>query len=77
MSQLTWNKSGYGAYYSDDIQLENVSLVLGVTIYGFSAIKETHVITPIISNDGSKIRFMSNVNVFESISALSVRVLYK
>ena len=80
-SDLTWNTSGSGMYYSSDIEPTNgdsASLVLGATIKGFTALRSTDNIIPIISSDGKKIRLLSNVNTFASTTSnVIVRVIYR
>ena len=78
LPNLTWKKSAYGMYYCDDIVVENVSLILGINIIGFNGIRATDVIIPIISSDGSKVRFISNVNSFAGNETnIKVRIIYK
>ena len=78
LSEITWNTSSGGMYYSNDISLENISFVLGLNIIGFGSLRVTDAIIPIISADGNKIRFMSNVNSFANDFAyITVRILYR
>lgn len=61
---LTWNQSADGIYYSDGVSIAGISTIDSLLITGFSNLRATDVITPIVTNDRTKVRFTSNVNSF-------------
>lgn len=65
-TDISWIHSNSGIYYSNDISVSGISTVYAVSIKGFIALTQTDVIQPMISSDGTKIRFLSNVNTFDS-----------
>ena len=75
-TDISWTHSNSGIYYSNDIAVSGISTVYAVSIKGFIALTQTDVIQPMISSDGTKIRFLSNVNTFDSHdTSLIVRVI--
>ena len=61
-------------YYSNEIAISGLTMLLSVMITGFVDIKDTDVITPIASNDGSKLRFISNVATFSTSARYSLQI---
>lgn len=78
LTSQTWSKSASGVYYSGDISLSaNPETVISLTIIGFSALRTTDILQPMISTDGKKIRFLSNTNAFISgDAAIKLRIGY-
>jgi len=72
---LTWNQSMYGKYYSADIEVSDISNVYAVTLNHFRGLRDTDIIEPAISQDGTKIRFFSNVNTFTDTSIDEIGVV--
>lgn len=79
LSDYTWTKSSSGMYYCEDIAPSNFSCstILGITLIGFGSLNNTHIITPMISSDGKKVRFISNVDTFNSSEYIKVRIVYR
>lgn len=73
-NDLTFTQSIEGMYYSNEIAISGLTMLLSVMISGFVDIKDTDVITPIISNDGSKLRFISNVATFSTSARYSLQI---
>ena len=75
-SGIVWNLSNNGIYYSNDIAVSGISTVYAVSIKGFIGLAATDVIQPMISSNGTKIRFMANTNTFQiPDTSLIVRVV--
>ena len=75
-TDISWIHSNSGIYYSNDISVSGISTVYAVTIKGFIALTQADVIQPMISSDGTKIRFLSNANTFDSHdTSLILRVI--
>lgn len=73
---IVWNLSNNGIYYSNDIEVSGISTVYAVSIKGLVGLAATDVIQPMISSNGSKIRFMSSTNTFQiPDTSLIVRVV--
>ena len=73
-NDLTFAQSIEGMYYSNEIAISGLTMLLSVMITGFVDIKDTDVITPILSNDGSKLRFISNVATFSTSARYSLQI---
>lgn len=73
-NDLTFTQSIEGMYYSNEIAISGLTMLLSVMITGFVDIKGTDVITPIVSNDGSKLRFISNVATFSTSARYSLQI---
>lgn len=73
-NDLTFTQSIEGMYYSNEIAISGLTMLLSVMITGFVDIKDTDVITPIVSNDGSKLRFISNVATFSTSARYSLQI---
>lgn len=61
---LTWSATGGGVYVSNGISLTGIDKIESIIITGFNNIRTTDVITPLVTNDRTQLRFMSNVTSF-------------
>lgn len=81
LSELTWTQTSAGVYYALinlSSTLPTATLILSVSICGFSVIRATDVFMPFINANDIAIGIMSNTNSFAdaNVSALTLRVIY-
>lgn len=66
---LTWSATGGGVYVSNGTSLTGIDKIESIIITGFTNIRTTDVITPLVTNDRTQVRFMSNVTSFAYINS--------
>lgn len=66
LGQQTWTQSGAGMYYCAGLSVDGIDKIDSIVITGFTDIRDTDNITPLTSNDRTKVRFLSNVNSFSA-----------
>jgi hypothetical protein len=69
LGQQIWTQSGAGMYYCAGISVDGIDKIDSIVITGFTDIRPTDNITPLTSNDRTKVRFLSNVNSFSATNS--------
>lgn len=75
LDNLTWTTSLEGMIYSNASVVDGIASIYSAIITGFVRLRATDVIVPILSNDGTQIRFMANTNNWIAGAELTLRIV--
>jgi hypothetical protein len=75
LNDLTWTTSVDGIIYSAATTVNGITIIYSAIITGFGRLRATDVIVPILSNDGTQIRFMANTNSWVTDAYVTLRIV--
>lgn len=75
LNDLTWTTSVDGIIYSNATVVDGITTIYSAIITGFGRLRATDVIVPILSNDGTQIRFMANTNSWVTDAYVTLRIV--
>jgi hypothetical protein len=64
-----------GIIYSAATAVNGITSIYSAIITGFGRLRVTDVIVPILSNDGTQIRFMANTNSWATDAYVTLRIV--
>lgn len=75
LNDLTWTTGVDGMIYSNAAVVSGITSIYSAIITGFSRLRATDVIVPILSNDGTQIRFMANTDSWITDAYVTLRIV--
>lgn len=75
LNDLTWTPSLDGMIYSNTTVVNGITSIYSAIITGFARLRATDVIVPILSNDGTQIRFMANTGSWVTDAEIKLRIV--
>lgn len=75
LNDLTWTASIEGMIYSNSAAVSGITSIYSAIITGFTRLRATDVIVPILSNDGTQIRFIANTNSWVTEASVTLRIV--